>query len=311
MRLCNAGAVQLLIVTLATLAACGGDEAAPTSGSTAAGRVGVVLGTANNPELRQLEGSVRKALEQRDQELVVQSANDDPARQAQLVRTFASQGARAIVVAPLDSASLRPVLDAAAQRRIPVFTLALPVRGARVTTHMETDYTAVGVAAAEYIGAFLGPRLRAAVVGNVGAHGTREMESAFRARMTSVAGRVVSGTGDGEGTREGAAAATRALLARDRNLDAIFAMDPASAMGAVDAAEAARRTDLVIVAFGSNPEVLQAIGGTSPLHAAIVPRLDEGARLLAEAIVTELEGEPVTPSIRVPVRLVAGDSARR
>ena len=300
-----------LTILFAASAACGGDGNgdAPAS-QDAAGRVGVVLASPAQPQHAELERSVRQALEEQDQELVVQSANDDPARQQQLVQTFASRGARAIVVVPIDSASLRPAIDAAANARVPVFTIGLPVTGARVTTHMESDFTAAGVAAAEYIKAFLGRGLHAAVVGRVGAHGTRELDAAFRAAVTADTVGVMSGTGDGGGTREGAAAAVTALLERDPSLDAVFAMDPVSALGAMDAAYARRRADLVIISFGSSPEVLASIGDTGPMRAAVVPRLDEAGRLLAEAIVTQLGGDPVTAAIKVPVRLVTADSAK-
>lgn len=301
----------ILLLLLAATQACGGDDTgnAPAD-QDVAGRVGVVLAAPSQPQHAELERAVREALQERDQELVIQSANGDPARQRQLVEAFTAQGARAIVVVPIDSTSLRPAVDAAANARIPVFTIGLPVRGGRVTTHVEADFHAAGIAAAEYVGAFLGPGLHAAVVGNAGAHGTRELDAAFRAAIRADTTRVIAGSGDSEGTREGAAAATTALLASDPDLDAIFATDPASALGAMDAAHARRRADLVIVSFGASPEVLEAIRGTGPMRAALVQRLDEAGRLLAETIVTEIEGEPVTPSIRVPMRLVSGDSAR-
>lgn len=298
------------LATLPLVTACekGGESGQPHS---AAGRVGVVLGANANSEYRELDAAVRKALEEHDQELVVQNAAGDPARQRQLVETFASQRARAIVVVPIDSTTLRPAIDAAGNAGIPVFTIGYPVPGARVTTHMEEDFQAAGLAAAEYIAAFLGPKLHAAVVGRRAAHGSRELESAFRAAITVVDTRVVSGAGNSDGvTRESAAAATTALLEQDPDLDAIFALDPVSALGAMDAAYARRRADLVIVSNGSAPEVTSAIGETGPMRAAVVQRLDEAARMLAETIVTQIEGDPVTPAIKVPVRLVTADSVK-
>lgn len=302
----------IFLLLTGALQACGGDgtsaDAPPEQ--AVAGRVGAVLASPAQPQHAQLAEAVRQALRTHDQELVVQSANDDPARQLQLVQTFTRQGARAIVIVPVDSTTLRPAIEAARAARVPTFTIGLPVHGARPTTHVEADFHAAGAAAAEYVGAFLGPGLHAAVVGNVGAHGTRELEAAFRTSIVADTSRVYAGVGDSEGTREGAAAATAALLERDPSLDAIFATDPVSALGAMDAAYARRRADLVIVSFGTSPEVLTAIAGTSPLRAALEQRLDEGGRLLADAIVTEIEGEPVTAAIKVPVRLITADSMR-
>lgn len=302
-------AIAALVVPV-VLHGCGGQGDDAPEARSAAGRVGVVLGVDAQPEYRQFESAVRTALEEHDQELVIQSAANDPARQRQLVETFAAQRARAIVVVPLDSTTLRPVIDAAAEGGVPVFTIGTPVRGARVTTHMEADFRAAGAAAAEYIGAFLGNDLHAAVVGPLGAHGGRELEAAFRGTLAVIDTRVVGSPGVSDGTREGAAAATAALLEKDPSLDAIFASDATSALGAMDAAYARRRADLVIVSFGSTPDVLQAIGDTGPMRAAVVQRLDEAARLLAQAIVTQVEGDPVTASIKVPVQLMTADSVK-
>lgn len=294
-----------------SLVACGGGSEEPGPERSVAGRVGIVLATAGDDDVRLLADSVHAALEEHDQEAVVQGANGDPARQRQLVETFTSQKARAIVVAPADSGSLRPALDAARRAGIPVFTIGRPVAGAQVTTHVDPDFHAAGVAAAEYVGAFLGLDLHAAVVGPLAAHGSGQLEAGFRSTIAIDTARVYAGAATTDGTREGAAAATVALLEKDPSLDAVFALDRLSALGAMDAAYARRRADLVIVSFGTTPEITAAIGDTGPMRAAIVLRIAEGARLLAEAIDTELGGEPVTPAIRIPVRLVTVDSVKR
>lgn len=300
-----------LIATIA-LAACGGGKTDGTGQARSAeGRVGIVVGPAGGGEGARLADSLHVALEEHDHEAVVEAANGDAARAQTLVQTFTTQGARAIVVVPADSGSLRPAIDAARRAGIPVFTIGRPVAGARVTTHVDADFAAAGVAAAEYVGAYLGLRLHAGVVGPLDAHGSRALEAAFRRTIAIDTARVYAGGGNSDGTREGAAAATTALLDKDPSLDAIFALDPASALGAMDAAYAQRRADLVIVAFGATPEVTAAIGDTGPMRAAVVPRTAEGAKLLAEAIATEIGGEPVTPAIRFPVRLVTADSVRK
>lgn len=275
-----------------------------------AGRVGIVLPISVVPSYRILADGLEEALDEAGHETVIEGGIATADEQTALVQRITGRDARGIVIAPLDSATLRPALDAAAAESIPVFTVGLPVRGARVTTHMEPDYHAAGVIAAEYLATFVGPAMHAAVVGNLGAHGSRGMAAAFQAAVVRVKTRAFTGSAESGGTAEGAAAAVTALLAQDPDLDAVFALDPASAQGAMSAALARRRADLVIVSFGATPEVVAAVRDGRPLRAAIVERPDEGARLLGAAIATQLEGEPVTPSIRVPVRLVTSDSVK-
>ena len=298
--------------TLALYAACGGDERSGVSTEEAvANRVGVVLPIVSQPAYEIFGKALRDTLDAAGHEIVVEGGIADAAEQGALVRRITDRNARAIVVAPLDSTTLRPAIDGAAAKSIPVFTVGLPVPGARVTTHTEPDYHAAGVVAAEYLATFVGPGIHAGVVGALGAHGSRELQAGFGSVMRADTARRHAGAADGGGTVEGAAAAAASLIERDPQLDAIFALDAASGVGAMNAVLAARRADIVIVSFGASSATLDAVREVRPLRAAVVERPDEAARLLGTAIAAQLEGEPVTPSIKAPVRLVTSDSLRR
>lgn len=285
----------------------GGSAGAPRS---AAGRVAVVLSDASHPQLQQLEQLFRKALEDQAEDVVVESAGRDAARQRQLVEQFAAQGARAIVVVPVDSTTLVPAVATANRAGIPVFTIELPLPGARVTTHVEPDYVAAGSAAAAYLFAFLPKGATTAIVGHAGAHGARELVAGYRRAADSLQGRVRESVAPTGGVRAEAAAAVNAILGSDPDLDGVFALDPESALGAMDAAYDRRRQDLVIVSFGATQPVLDAVREQRPLRIAVMPRPEAAARRLAEVIKVQLGGDPVTPSIKVPVRLVNADSLR-
>lgn len=299
----------LAAIAIAT-AACRDSDSAADGTASAAGRIGVVLPIATQPEYRTLEDALRKALDDAGHQLVVERGLNDASQQAALVQRFTAQKALGLVIAPLDSTSLRPSVGAAVAAGIPVFTVGLPVPGARVTTHVEPDYFAAGVVAAEYVAAFLGRTFNAGIVGRLDAHGSRELIAGFRSIMAVDSARVYSGAAESRGTSEGGAAAAEALLEQDASLDAIFALDAPGAQGAMGAALSRRRADLVIVSYGATAATLDAVRESRPLRAAVVPRLDEAARLLSEAIATQLGGDPVTASIKAPVRLVNVDSVR-
>lgn len=306
---------SIMVARVAALAiaaaACGDGKTAGGGGEeSVAGRIGVLLPITMQPAYKTLEDGLRKALDDAGHQLVVEGGINDAAQQAAIVQRFTARQARALVIAPLDSTALRPAITTAARAGIPVFTVGLPVPGARVTTHLEPDFHGAGVVAGEYIAAFLEPDMHAGIVGRMAAHGSRELEAGFRSVMGVVRTRVYSGAGESGGTAEGAAAAVTALLEQDPDLDAVFALDAASGHGAMAAALARRRADLVIVSFGATEETLNAIRETRPLRAAVVERSAEAARLLGEAIATQLSGDPVTPSIKAPVRLVTVDSVK-
>lgn len=302
----------LILLGLLAAAACGDDRAQRPAGSAeeVADRVGVVLPVSVQPAYRTLEQQLVEALQEEGHEAVTESGITGAAEQAALLGQLTARKARAIVVAPLDSVTLRPAIDAAQDASIPVFTIGLPVAGASVTTHTEPDHFASGVIAVEYLSAFIGPGLHAGVVGRLGAHGSREVRAGFDSLMALNETRVNAGSEESGGTVEGAAAATSALLDREPALKGIVALDPVSAQGAASALYARRRADVIIVSIGATEQTLASIREERVLRAAIVERVEEGARLLADAINTQLEGEPVTPSIKVPVRLVNIDSLR-
>lgn len=301
----------LVLLTLCA-AACGDDRKQPTAGSVeeVSDRVGIVLPTTLQPAYRTFEQGLVAGLREEGHEAVSEGGITGAAEQAALLGQLTARKARAIVVAPLDSIALRPAIDAATDASIPVFTVGLPVPGATVTTHTEPDHFAAGVIGAEYLSAFIGPGVVAGIVGRLGAHGSREVRAGFDSLMALNETRVNAGAAESGGTVEGAAAATSALLDRDPALKGILALDPISAQGAASALFARRRGDVIVVSIGAVDATLASIREERVLRAAIVERVEEGARLLAEAIHTQLEGEPVTSSIKVPVRLVNIDSLR-
>lgn len=306
----NRMSISALLFTGFVTTACGGDPKSGGEGEeSVAGRIGVVLPTAAQPAYKALEDGLRKGLDDAGHQLVVEGRVNDAAQQAALIQRFTARKAIALVIAPLDSTSLNPALTAAASAGIPVFTVGIPVSGGRATTHLEPDYFGAGVAAGEYMAAFLGSGMRAAVVGRLGAHGGRELQAGFRSVMRLDTTKVMT-VAESSGAAEEATAVVTGLLDADNSLDAIFALDAATALGAMTAAYAERRADLVIVSFGANEQTLSAIRDARALRAAIVERPDEAARLLSEAIATQLEGAPVTPSIKAPVRLVNVDSLK-
>lgn len=301
----------LLLLVLCASAACGDDRKQQPAGSVeeVADRIGVVLPIPLQPSYRTLEQQLVAALREAGHEAVTDGGITGAAEQAALLGQITARKARAIVVAPLDSVSLRPAIDAAGDASIPVFTVGLSVPGASVTTHMEPDHFATGMIGAEYLSAFIGPGVTAGIVGRLGAHGSREMRAGFDTVM-SVETRVNAGAEESGGTEEGAAAATSALLDREPALKGILALDPISAQGAASALFERRRADVIVVSVGATEKTLASIREGRVMRAAIVELVEEGARLLAAAIDTQLEGEPVTPSIKVPVRLVNVDSLR-
>ncbi len=103
---------------------------------------------------------------------------DDRDEQIKVMETFISQNVDGIVIAPLDSKALVPVLNDARARKIPVAIIDSGVEWDGAVTFIATDNEKAGGLAAERLGNVLGGRGRViddAAPGGVGKyHGARD-----------------------------------------------------------------------------------------------------------------------------------------
>jgi ribose transport system substrate-binding protein len=100
------------------------------------------------------------------------------------------------------------------------------------------------------------------------------------------------------------------MLQGNSDLKAIFGINDDSALGALSAAEARGRNDLVIVGYDATAEAVKAIQRGSDLKADVAqqPR-DLGAKTI-ETISKHFSGGQVPKSIAVPVRVVDANSLK-
>ena len=80
------------------------------------------------------------------------AANGDAAKQATDVRTLIAQGAQALVLNPVDSAAIKPTLDYAASKHIPVVSVDVGPTAGKVYMIVRADNTLYGQKACDYIG---------------------------------------------------------------------------------------------------------------------------------------------------------------
>jgi len=100
------------------------------------------------------------------------------------------------------------------------------------------------------------------------------------------------------------------LIQGNPNLKAIFCINDETALGALAAAEARGKTNLVIVGYDAAPEAVAKIKAGTALKADVAqqPR-DIGAKTI-EAIAKHFKGEPAEAKIAVPVKIVDAESAK-
>ncbi|HEX7291709.1 MAG TPA: sugar ABC transporter substrate-binding protein [Conexibacter sp.] len=161
------GAVVAAIAALAlTVGACGSNDSpgSSTGGSTTsdAGGKRLTVGYSSKGSdqfqlvmqeqaIGQLEAAGLEALEPT-------SSQGDPGQQITDVRNLVSAGANAILVAPGDSAAIKPAVDFLNGKQIPVVALDSSPSTSRVAMVVRTDNVGAGAAGCELIGRALGGR---------------------------------------------------------------------------------------------------------------------------------------------------------
>jgi len=107
-------------------------------------------------------------------------ANGDAGKQLTQVRTLITQGAKALIVNPVDSAAIAPALDFAASKKIPVVSVDVGPTKGKVYMIVRADNTLYGKKSCTYIGSHAkGPGHVAVLQGDLASINGRDRSNAF------------------------------------------------------------------------------------------------------------------------------------
>jgi ABC-type sugar transport system substrate-binding protein len=143
------------VAALAVLAACGGGSG--NSGTSSSPKIGVVL-TYNLPGFW---GNYLKYEDQYKTQLNatlvgplvanVEANGNEAAQQITDVHTLIAQGVKALIINPADSSAIKPALDYAASKGVPVVTVDVAPDQGSVYMIVRADNTQYGVKSCDYI----------------------------------------------------------------------------------------------------------------------------------------------------------------
>lgn len=161
----------LLVAMVLSLAACGGGQTSETKGATASAEPGKtktsykfgVIYTANNAFWDSVgNGALAKAAEynatgEYDIEVVPMGPTDSgAAQQIQIFEDMMSKGYNGIIISCSDAVALQPVIDAAADKGVPVVCMDAEVPNSKRLCFVGTDNYNFGAALGEEIAKVLG-----------------------------------------------------------------------------------------------------------------------------------------------------------
>jgi ribose transport system substrate-binding protein len=273
-------------------------------------KIGVTLLTREDDFYRELETGLLEAARQNNYELIIQSGDKDLSKQQSQIDNFLVQKVDAIIVCPTDTQGIAPAIERANAANVPVFTADIAAGGGKIISHVASDNVAGGRLAAEYIVKAINGEGAVGIIGQPEVQSVVDRENGFKEEIAKSAKITLVPTLNGGGVRDRALKAADDLIQGNPNLKAIFCINDETALGALAAAEARGKTDLIIVGYDAAPEAVAKIKAGTALKADVAqqPR-DIGAKTI-QAIAKHFRGEPTESKVSVPVKIVDAESAK-
>jgi len=265
---------------------------------------GLSLSTLNNPFFVTLkEGAEAKAAEL-GVRLIVVDSQDDPAKEAVNMEDLIQQKVDAILVNPTDADAIVPSIMKANAAKIPVLTIDRGASGGEIVAHIASDNVAGGKMAAEFlVDAIGGSGKLVELEGIAGTSAARDRGEGFNAVVGAVSSiEVVARQTANFNRAEGLSVFENILQAQPR-IDGVFAHNDEMILGAIEAAKAAGRADIVFVGFDAIDDAIAAVQDGS-LAATVAQQPDVIGALGVETANRYLMGESVSANIPVDLALV-------
>jgi ribose transport system substrate-binding protein len=235
------------------------------------------------------------------------NAQSQFSKQISDVQQLIAQGARLLIIAPLNSDGWDPVLKQAAEKKIPIITIDRKINANPCTdylTFIGSDFYQQGQRAADQmIQALNGTGEVAILLGAPGNNVTTDRTKGFKDRIQQQApGITISFEQTGEFTREKGQQVTEQLIQSKPGIKGIYAENDEMALGAVTALKGAGKSpgDVKIVSVDGTRAAVQGIVD-GWLHAVIEsnPRFGPLAFATAQKFA---DGEAIPASITISDR---------
>jgi inositol transport system substrate-binding protein len=247
-------------------------------------------------------------------EILWSDGQNDVARQQDNVHAAISQGAKAIVVVPIDTSSVSPIIRAAQEAKIPLvfvnrnpFVTTAPPEG---VYYCGSDSVVAGRQQMDYLGGLMGGTGEIAILmGQLNqeaaqdrTRGVREIVSEKYPNIKIVAEQT------GNWMRNEAVTVVENWLTAYPNLRAIASNNDEMAMGALVAIESAGRRGILVAGTDGNPDALQAIKSNKLVCSVYQNAKGQGAGA-ADYVIRALKGEKLESFNWVPFELITKENA--
>lgn len=267
-------------------------------------KVGVSLLNRQHDFYKDLEEGLKGEAGARDVELLIRDADFDLPKQIADIEDLITQKVNALIICPVDSKGIVPVIKAANQAGVPVFTADIAADGGAVVSHIASDNIEGGKKAAQYLAKIIKGKGNIIILDWPYATSVLDRVKGFEEEIAKHHNIKVVAKVDGKAQRDPAMKTMENMLQAHKDIVAVFAINDDTALGALSAVEASGRKDINIVGYDAIPEARDAILRDSPLKADVVQHPKEIGKIAADTVLRHLNGETVSAKIPVAVEIV-------
>lgn len=267
--------------------------------------IGVLLSDTSNTFFVTMQQAIEaKAVELGANTIVLNGANDS-AKDVTNMENLLSAGVDIVLYNPVDSDAAAAVAQMAIDKGVQIISLDRGVNGAQVISHIASDNVYGGRIATEKLIELLGGKgIIAEIQGMAGASAANDRHQGFVEAVTAAGPDIEvadSQIGDWDTTK--AMGILENMLTARPDIQAVFCANDNMAIGAVQAAQQAGRSDIFIIGFDAEQVALDAIEeGT--MYGTIQQQPALMGELGVETALKFLAGEAVEPFIGAPVALI-------
>jgi ribose transport system substrate-binding protein len=273
--------------------------------------VGISVGLLGNPFfVATIKGIEDKAREiNPDVRVTSVSADYDLNKQVSQIDSFIAAGVDIIMLNAVDASAIAPAVQKARDAGVVVAAFDVSAPGADVT--VMTNNVSAGEKACQYIVDELNGEGNVIIINGPASSSIIDRVQGCKNVFAQNPGiTILSDDQNGQGSREGGLAVMQGLLTRFDDIDAVFAINDPTGIGAELAAKQLNRTDFIITAVDGAPDIEEALkSGTSMIQASASqdPYVMAGQAL--EMGVAVLKGEkPAEDTILLEPELITSEN---
>lgn len=233
-------------------------------------KIGISVGLLGNPffvaTIKGIEDAAKKI--NPNVQVTSVSADYDLNKQVSQIDSFIAAGVDIIMLNAVDAKAIAPAVKKAEAAGVVVAAFDVSAPGADVT--VMTNNVKAGEEACNYIVEKIGGKGDVVIINGPASSSIIDRVKGCKDTLAKHSGiKILSDDQNGQGSREGGLAVMQGLLTRFPKIDAVFAINDPTAIGAELAAKQLNRTEFIITAVDGAPDIEKALsGGKSMIKAS-------------------------------------------